>query len=197
MFTGLIEELGVLESIESSGKMTIKANKILDDLKIGDSVAVNGACLTVTAIKGNLISFHISETTRKLSNFKYGSIRVGEELNLERAMKINDRFGGHLVAGHIDGTAKIIDIRKSGLDNFFEFLVDRESIKLIVNKGSITIDGISLTISEVKNSSFVVTIIPETIKNTNLKQKHVNDLVHIEIDMIARYLKSIIANFGY
>jgi riboflavin synthase len=195
MFTGLIEELGILESLDNSG-IKIRASKILEDLKIGDSVAINGVCLTVTDIKNELVSFHISETTRRLSNFKYGSIGIGDKLNLERAMRADGRFGGHIVSGHIDGSAKIIDIRKSGADTFFEFLVNKEDMKLIVNKGSIAIDGISLTISDLKSSSFLVTIIPETINKTNLKFKRVNESVNIEIDIIAKYLKNIIGKFG-
>ena len=195
MFTGIIEETGVLKSV-STGKIVVGAKKILDDLKIGDSVSVNGVCLTVTTIDSTLISFDVSPTTSKLSRFRIGEVRVGEDVNLERALSLNTRLGGHLVSGHIDGICKIIDITKKEDSFFFEFFYPKELKSLIIPKGSVTIDGISLTISNVLTSSFVVTVIPQTIKETNLKNKRVGDFAHIEADIFARYIKHILLSEG-
>ena len=171
----------------------------MDDLTTGDSVAINGVCLTATNISGNNITFHLSKTTMDLSNFKIGSIKNSARLNLERAMKPDSRFGGHIVSGHIDGKVKVINIEKRGDDHFFEFLYSSEIKKYIIPKGSVALDGISLTISSVLSSSFIVTVIPETIKNTNLIEKRVGDFVNIEIDIFARYIAHILlfGDFNY
>ncbi len=191
MFTGIIEETGVLKSL-SHNNITIAAKKILSDLKVGDSVSVNGICLTVTDINKELISFDISPTTLKLSNFSSNRTKIGDDINLERALTPATRLGGHIVSGHIDGSCKIIDIYKKVESYFFEFLYPKELKSLIVPKGSVTIDGISLTISNILSSSFIVTIIPQTIKETNLKNKKVGDYTHIEVDIFARYIKHIL-----
>ncbi|HOV15097.1 MAG TPA: riboflavin synthase [Spirochaetota bacterium] len=195
MFTGIIEETGILKSI-SNGKILISVKTILSDLKIGDSVAVNGVCLTVTGIDSSLISFDVSPTTTKLSRFKVGEMRIGEDVNLERALSLNTRLGGHIVSGHIDGVCKIIEITKKDESFFYEFLYPKEIKSLIIPKGSVTIDGISLTISNVLSSSFLVTVIPQTIKETNLKNKRVGDFTHIEADIFARYIKHILLSEG-
>jgi riboflavin synthase len=194
MFTGIIEEVGLLKSINNKD-IQIQAKKILEDVKIGDSISINGACLTVTKVSDNILTFHVSSTTENLSNFKIGKMRIGDEVNLERAVTPLTRLGGHIVSGHIDGTLKIISIRKSGEDTFFEFLFSKEFKSLIIPKGSITIDGISLTISKVMSSSFIITVIPQTITETNLKNKRTGDFVHFEIDIFARYVKHIL-NYG-
>ena len=191
MFTGLVEETGRFVSLSSNGELVIKCNKILDDLKLGDSVAVNGTCLTVTSISGQNVSFHVSQTTNNVTNFKPGKLHSGMLVNLERALAVGDRLGGHLVSGHVDGLARVICVDKQGLDHFFEFQPPAELMKYIVAKGSVTIDGISLTVSWVGTSSFRITVIPATIENTNLKERRVGDYVHIEIDMIARYVEKI------
>lgn len=195
MFTGIIEEIGILKEIKSNGDLIIQSQKIIEDSKIGDSISVNGVCLTITDINKNLIKFHISETTMKIGRFK--DMRIGEILNLERALKATDRFGGHIVSGHIDGTLRIIDIKKKGSDTFFEFLYTKEFKNMFVPKGSVAIDGISLTISDVMSSSFVVTVIPHTLNNTNLKTKRVNDLCHFECDIFLRYINNILSNGVY
>ena len=191
MFTGLVEETGRFVSLSSSGELIVRCSSILDDLRLGDSVSVNGTCLTVTAISGQNVSFHVSLTTNNVTNLKPGKLHSGQLLNLERALAVGDRLGGHLVSGHVDGLARIIGIDKQGADHFFEFQPPAELRKYIAAKGSVTIDGISLTVAWVGTSSFRITVIPATIENTNLKERRVGDYVHIEIDMIARYVEQL------
>ncbi len=165
-------------------------------MKIGDSVAVNGVCLTATNIESNLVSFDVSPSTQKLSRFKVGDIRVGEEVNLERALTINSRLGGHIVSGHVDGVCRITEITRRGDFFIFEFLYPKELRPLIVPKGSVAIDGISLTVAELLSSSFIVNVIPQTIEETSLKHKRTGDCAHIEADIFARYVKHILINGG-
>ncbi len=196
MFTGLIEEVGRLKII-SNNEISIYCGKILEDIKTGDSVSVNGTCLTVTGVYSNFIKFHVSPTTVKYTRFKSGDIYINELVNLERALTLNTRLGGHVVTGHIDGKAEIISIRKLQNDYYFEFLYPKKLKTLIVEKGSIAIDGISLTISEVLSASFVVTVIKHTFNSTNLVQKKVGDAVHIEVDLFARYINNILVKGGF
>ncbi len=196
MFTGLIEEIGKIKTLKNK-ELSVFCEKILDGSKIGDSIAVNGLCLTITNISGNYISFHTSLTTMEHSRFKIGEININEPVNLERALLPETRLGGHIVLGHVDGKAKIISINKKGEDFYIEFLFPKELKSFIAPKGSVAIDGISLTISNVLSSSFIVTVIPHTFNNTNLKQKRVNDFTHIEVDIIARYAYNILKTGGY
>jgi riboflavin synthase len=196
MFTGLIEEVGKVKTLKSN-ELSIYCNRILEDSKIGDSIAVNGLCLTITEINDNFIKFHTSLTTVENSRFKIGKINIGEFVNLERALLPTTRLGGHIVTGHVDGIAKIISIRKKGEDIYIEFLFPKELKSYIAAKGSVAIDGISLTISKLLTSSFIVTVIPHTFENTNLKEKRVNDFTHIEIDIFARYSYNILNTGGY
>ena len=193
MFTGLIEEIGSVKAL-SNNKISIFCKRILEDSKIGDSISINGVCLSITEIYSDYLSFHVSPTTIELSRFKTGDIRAGEKVNLERALIPRDRLGGHIVSGHIDGKARIISIKKKGSDSYFEFLYPKELKNLIASKGSIAIDGISLTVSNIASASFVTTIIPHTLQSTNLGQKRVGDFVHIEVDIFARYIYHIIKN---
>ncbi|HOF02145.1 MAG TPA: riboflavin synthase [Spirochaetota bacterium] len=197
MFTGIIEEIGALHSFSNDGKLKIVCNKILDDIKIGDSVAVNGVCLTVVSINNNILTFHVSKTTSDISNFKIGRISNNAKLNLERALRLDSRLGGHIVQGHIDGIAKIIRIDKRAEDHFFEFFITEDLRKFIIPKGSVAIDGISLTISAVLSASFEVTVIPQTLKETNLKERRIGDYVHIETDFFVKYVSHVISNGGY
>ena len=187
MFTGLIEETGKLRSVKA-GEITVFCGKILEDMKTGDSVSINGVCLSAAVIHQDSVSFHVSPTTARLSRFNPGDIRAGEMINLERAVMPQTRLGGHIVTGHIDGVASVIDIKKSGADFFFEILTPAEIKKLIIPKGSVAIDGISLTISHVLSGSFTVTVIPQTFKDTNLREKKIGDKMHIEADLFARYV---------
>ena len=196
MFTGLIEEIGKIKSISSS-EISVSSKKIIADSKIGDSISINGLCLTITRINRDSFMFHTSETTKVHSRFNIGEMHIGEELNLERALSLGDKLGGHIVLGHVDDKARIISITKKGEDTFFEFFYPEELKYFIAPKGSIAVDGISLTISDVKSRSFEVTVIPHTLSSTNLKNKRINDYVHIEVDLFSRYIFNIIKTGGF
>jgi len=197
VFTGIIEEIGTLRSINSDGKLEVVCSKMLEDVKIGDSVAINGVCLTVISIDKTTLTFHVSKTTSDISNFKIGRISNNAKLNLERALRLDSRLGGHIVQGHIDGRVRIIRIDKKGEDHFFEFFTNEELRRFIIPKGSVAIDGISLTISFVSSASFEVTVIPQTMKETNLKDRRIGDYVHIETDFFVKYVNYAISNGGY
>jgi riboflavin synthase len=196
MFTGLIEEIGIIHSIRNN-EISITSKKVVSDSKIGDSISVNGLCLTITKINKDAMFFHTSNTTKEHSRFNAGDIRQGEEVNLEKALSLGGRLGGHLVLGHVDDKAKIIGITKKGEDSFFEFYYPEELKHFIAPKGSIAIDGISLTVSDVKSRSFEVTVIPHTLMSTNLKNKKINDYVHVEVDFFSRYIFNIIKTGGF
>lgn len=192
MFTGIIEELGTIKEVRKgsmSSVLTIACKKVLTDTQIGDSIAVNGVCLTVTAMGKEFFTADVmAETMRRssLSESKHGT-----KVNLERAMPAGGRFGGHIVSGHIEGTGKIAAIRKE--DNAIWYFVEASSniLRYIVEKGSITIDGISLTVAGVDTTSFSVSVIPHTQKETNLPEKKVNSIVNLETDVIAKYVEKL------
>lgn len=192
MFTGLIEETGTVRSI-SSGEIRIQCEKVLQDAKIGDSIAVNGVCLSVSALQGALVSFRVSPETQRLTKLSAGGVSPGEKVNLERALRFSDRLAGHLVSGHVDGIARIVDIVKQGDFVEVEFQYPKALRALIARKGSVAIDGISLTVAKLKSSSFTVAVIPQTLADTNLSQKRVGSEVHIEVDMFARYVHHMIS----
>jgi riboflavin synthase len=187
MFTGLIEEIGKLKAIKNDS-LILSAAKILENLKIGDSVAVNGCCLTVTNVENKDITFQTSPETKKLTRFNLAEMRVGASLNLERSLRADARLDGHIVQGHIDGKAKIINIKKQQQFYEFEFLYPKELKAMLAKKSSVSLDGISLTIANVMSASFTVAVIPKTMEITNLKNKHIGDYVHIEVDVLARYV---------
>jgi riboflavin synthase len=188
MFTGIIEELGVVRNISKRGDYTvfeIGAKLILEDIKVGDSVAVNGVCLTVVKRKIDRLFFDCMQETLTLTNL--GQLRISDAVNLERALKVGDRLSGHFVSGHIDAKTSIR--KKSFVKNnlCFEIVIPKGLNKCIVSKGSITIDGISLTVVDITASSFLVYIIPHTVKNTTLKYKNAGSVVNIEVDLLAKY----------
>lgn len=190
MFTGLIEEIGIIQSIRTSNKssqISIKANKIFDDLKIGDSVATNGICLTVTDIKDNLFTADVMNETLKRSNI--GFLKNGSSVNLERAMAASGRFGGHIVSGHIDGTGRIIKVTKDDIAIWYTISTTTDIMRYIVEKGSITIDGISLTVAKVTSNSFSVSVVPHTQKETTLITKKNNDILNLENDIVGKYIE--------
>ncbi|KFB07414.1 riboflavin synthase [Malacoplasma iowae] len=195
MFTGIIEEVGKIKKITKTSSgilLIISANKVLQDCKIGDSIAVNGICLTVTKFDSNSFSVDVmNETVKKTSLSKLSQNTC---LNLERAMLINSRFGGHIVSGHIDGIGTICEIKKDGIASIFKINTSKEITKYIINKGSITIDGISLTVVGVNDVSFTVSIIPHTMFVTNLGHKKVGDIVNLENDCIAKYVEKMLDN---
>ena len=188
MFTGLIETIAQIKDYkETSNGAIISVDAVFaSEVKTGDSISVNGVCLTVVKIYRNILSFEISKETLKVANFNY---KKGAVVNLERAMSAASRFDGHIVTGHIDGTAEIIKIEKDGFSYNFEFKIAEEITKYIVKKGSVTINGISLTVADVADKTFNVEIIPHTIENTNLKFAQIGDIVNIETDIFARYIE--------
>lgn len=195
MFTGIIEETGTVKNIKrraSSFELTISAEKIFSDLKLGDSVAVNGVCLTATSISDKIFTSDVMHETLNRSSLK--SLKNGSRVNLERAMAANGRFGGHIVSGHIDGTGTITKIEKDGIAFWYTIKADESIIKLIIEKGSIAIDGVSLTVAKVTNNDFSVSVIPHTMANTILPEKSVGDIVNLENDCIGKYVEKLIAN---
>lgn len=193
MFTGIIEEIGTVDAIRKGARsavLVIHGNKIFSDLKIGDSVATNGVCLTATEITGKTFSADVMNET--LSRSTLGKLRPGSPVNLERAMAADGRFGGHMVAGHVDGTGKILHIRRDDNAIWYTILADPEIMRYIVEKGSIAIDGISLTVAAVDNTSFSVSTIPHTVSQTNLHQRRRGDLVNLETDIIGKYVEKLL-----
>ena len=195
IFTGIIEELGVVKSIAingASGCITIKAKKVLEGTQLGDSIAVNGTCLTVTSINSDGFSADVmAETVRRTSLSQVGK---GDLVNLERAMILNGRFGGHIVSGHIDGTGTITKYTKEENAIWVTIKAPDEILDLIVEKGSICIDGISLTVATVSDRDFQVSIIPHTAKETTLIHKKVGSLVNLENDIVGKYIKKLMEN---
>lgn len=185
MFTGIVEETGRIQSI-TSNKITVECKTVLEDTKSGDSIAVNGVCLTVTDLTSGSFTADISsETLRVIAPLKSGGF-----VNLERAMSANGRFGGHIVSGHIDGTGKFLGANKN---NEFQFELPTELSKYVIKKGSITINGISLTIAGVGVNEITLAIIPHTLENTNLKFLKSGDFVNIEVDMLAKYVEKFLS----
>lgn len=196
MFTGIVEEIGQIQGISKGAKssvLTIQGNIIFEDLKIGDSIAVNGVCLTVVTFAQNKFTADVMNET--LNRSSLGELKKGSYVNLERAMSANGRFGGHIVSGHIDGTGEVLSIRRDDNAIWYTIKVNDNLMKYIVQKGSIAIDGISLTIARVNEDSFSVSIIPHTAKETILSHKRVGDNVNIENDVIGKYVEKLI-NFG-
>jgi riboflavin synthase len=193
MFTGIIEEIGKFEQIITRGnnlRLRIKAPKISVDLKVGDSVNINGACQTIIEAKDDYFTVEAVEETLKRTTLGQG--KSGDSVNLERALRLSDRLGGHFVTGHIDFVGKIKTITKRDQSNIYEFEFPPEYRNHFVEKGSVAIDGISLTIVEVQANSFTISIIPFTISNTILAEKNVGDPVNIETDLIGKYIERII-----
>ncbi len=187
MFTGLIEEVGVVRAL-SSGEIAVKCQKLLEGTKIGDSIAVNGVCLSVTAMSAHHLNFRVSPETSKLTNLAPGRLAVGTPVNLERALRYADRLGGHLVSGHVDGLGRLIEVVRLGDFVEMEFWFPAELRPFLARKGSVAVDGISLTVASVRSQSFVVAVIPQTLSDTHLSGVRVGSEVHLEVDMLARYV---------
>ncbi|WP_129126988.1 riboflavin synthase [Geomonas oryzae] len=194
MFTGLIETVGELVSIErrgASGSLTVKTALPLDEIRIGDSIAINGACLTVVRKGGGAVTFDVSPETIDRTAFK--NLKSGSPVNMERAMRLSDRLDGHLVSGHVDCVATVVERREVAGNIVFGFRFPAEFAKYIAAKGSVAIDGISLTVNSVGPDSFSVNIIPHTASKTTLLQKRAGDEVNIETDLLCRYLERLLA----
>jgi riboflavin synthase len=193
MFTGIIEETGIIKAIkrgERSSQLTIEAKLVIEGLKVGDSISANGACLTVTRFGSDYFMVDVMPETILQTNFS--ALKQGSTVNLERALKLIDRVGGHLVSGHIDGTGKIL--HRWVEDNAVGFKISAEGtiLRYIVDKGSVAIDGISLTITKVDPDAFSVSIIPHTLGVTTLLHKKAGDTVNIECDIIAKYVEKLL-----
>lgn len=190
MFTGLIQEIGVLESItnqKDSAKIAVKCDFIKVDLKVGDSISINGTCLTATEI--TKLGFTVDVMTKTLELTALSSLKPGDLLNLELAMRFTDRFGGHLVQGHVDTAATITSISPSVEWTRLQISLPEHLLKYVVAQGSICLDGVSLTIGEITGNLITVWLIPKTLEKTNLSSKKEGDQVNIEVDLLAKYVE--------
>jgi riboflavin synthase, alpha subunit len=186
MFTGLIEEQGRVLTPPRNGKLSLAASKVTEGLALGDSIAVNGVCLTVSAFSGQRFTADVMPETLHRSNL--GELRTGSLVNLERALPATGRFGGHFVSGHIDGVGSLLSVRPEGNALIFSIRAAPELLRSIVEKGSVAIDGISLTVVEVTETLFSVSVIPHTAAVTTLAGKRTGDRLNLETDMIGKYV---------
>jgi riboflavin synthase len=194
MFTGLIEDVGKIESLRVSGRsavLTVKTNLSVGGMKLGASIAVNGACLSVTKKGKRNFTVDVSPETLQRTNLE--KQRIGSLVNLELPMRLADRLGGHLVTGHVDGVGTVASVKRKGDFTFFTFRVPPKLGSLLVSKGSVAVDGISLTVNECSRERFSVVIIPLTLQNTNLRTRSLGDKVNIETDLIGKYVQSFVA----
>lgn len=194
MFTGIVEEIGTVSSVKGRGdggrEFRIACKTVMGDIKIGDSLAVNGVCLTIVEKKVNEISVEAVEETIKKTSL--GILRTGDKINLERSVTLESRLGGHLVQGHVDAKGKIISVEKLPMSRVFRIRLPRNLMRYIVPVGSVAVDGVSLTVAEKLTDSFKVAIIPHTFDNTIFKFLRVGSTVNIEIDMIAKLVASVV-----
>ena len=192
MFTGIVEELGVIQGIKrgsKSSRLLIKANKVLKNTKVGDSICTNGVCLTVTNLNTNSFEADVMAETLRRSNL--GDLTVGSKVNLERALTLESRLGGHIVSGHIDGVGEIISLVKEDNATWVTVKAKSDILRYVVLKGSITIDGISLTVAYVDENVFKVSIIPHTAQETTFLNKSIGETVNLECDVISKYVEKL------
>jgi len=195
MFTGIIEKTANVENFHKDAmysELSLKSPFPIEKISIGDSIAVNGVCLTVSRINNNNLFFQVQNETIKKTYF--ANLNPGDLLNLERALPADGRFNGHIVQGHVDEIGHIIRNSNTAADWIIEIKVSDDFLKYIVNKGSVAIDGISLTVTEKKTLSFTINLIPHTIENTNLKTKKINDPVNLEADILGKYIYNYVSN---
>ena len=193
MFTGIVEELGQIRKIQkgrSSAVLEIEARKVLEGTRVGDSICVSGVCLTVTSLEGGRFTADVMHETLNRSALQ--NARPGSLVNLERAMAADGRFGGHIVAGHVDGTGRIRGIERDDNAVWYTIGAGDEILRYVVEKGSIAIDGISLTVAKVGEGWFSISAIPHTIRETTLQVKHQGDLVNLENDVIGKYVEKLL-----
>lgn len=193
MFTGIIEEVGKVLNVQFdgiSGKITIKANVVTQETKIGESIAVNGVCLTVIDIKSDKFTADVMAETFRATNLNL--LKTNNDVNLERAMNLQSRFGGHIVSGHIDGQGIVSRIKNEGNAKWLFIKTTPEILNFIVNKGSVALDGVSLTVAYLSSEEFAVSVIPHTQEATTLFSKNIGDMINIENDLIGKYVKKFI-----
>ena len=194
MFTGIVEEAGQVVSFQlgaEAWKLIISATKAGADVAVGDSIAVNGCCLTAVAAAGPRLQFDVLEETRRLTNFS--ALQPGSLVNLERSLRFDGKVGGHFVTGHIDGLGTIEALEPRGKDFYLKVRAPAGTGRYVVHKGSIAIDGISLTVADVAGETLAVWLIPHTIEVTNLREKRPGDLVNLEFDMLGKYVEKLLA----
>jgi riboflavin synthase len=197
MFTGIIEEMGVIKSLNRTlggTRLTILASKVMADLSVGASVGVNGACLTVVDVSDREFSVEVSPETLTVTTL--GTLTVGAPVNLERAMRVNERLGGHLVAGHVDGVGTVRARQQDGNAIVLTIEAPKEILRYCVHKGSITVEGISMTINEIMDRAFTLAVIPHTAKETTLGLKQPGDVVNLEPDLIGKYVERLLQDRG-
>ena len=194
MFTGIVEELGTVRRVlpgARAGKIVIGAHKVLEDVHIGDSIAVNGVCLTVVSASADEFTADVMPETLRKSGL--GTLKAGDPVDLERAMAADGRFGGHIVSGHIDGVGRIVETRPEENAVIVTVSAPPEILALIVEKGSIAIDGISLTVASLSRTTFSVSLIPHTAAQTVLLKKHAGDVVNLENDIVGKYVQKLLS----
>ena len=199
MFTGIIEEMGVVKALTKNlagARLTIMAKGVLEDLRLGASVSVNGACLTVVEVDADRQEFCVDVSPETLSITTFGSLAAGDPVNLERAMKLSERIGGHLVSGHVDGIGTIANRRQEGNSIVLTIQAPPDILCYCIPKGSITVDGVSMTINAVQDRSFQLAIIPHTATATTLGIKQTDDRVNLESDLIGKYVERLLQERG-
>lgn len=196
MFTGLIEDLGTVEAVDSGveGARLRIATGLAEQIEPGDSVAVNGVCLTATSVKAD--GFETEAMNQTLSVTALGGLQAGERVNLELAMKPSDRLGGHIVQGHVDGVGEVVSLVEDGFAKRLEVALDPDLLRYAIDKGSITLDGVSLTIADLGDSWLSVSLIPETLERTNLGEARPGRKINVECDVIAKHVERLMAPFA-
>jgi riboflavin synthase len=192
VFTGLVEEVGQVVRLDADRRfrLQVSASRVLEGARVGESVSVNGACLTVSEVEGTTLAFNaMPETLRRTA---LGDLAEGSPVNLERAMSPGSRFGGHIVQGHVDGVGEVLGVRRDGDAEIWEFKAPEDVLRYTIEKGSICVDGISLTVVSVREDSFTVSILPQTRANTNLKELREGDRVNLEADIIGKYIERLL-----
>ncbi|WP_186669753.1 riboflavin synthase [Sporosarcina sp. BP05] len=193
MFTGIIEEIGTVSAVRpaaNSLQLSIRCTTVLSDVKKGDSLALNGVCLTVSDFSSNQFTADVMPETVKATTLQ--ALRTGSPVNLERAMAANGRFGGHIVSGHVDGTGEIVSVRQKENAIYLEISIATELLKYFIPKGSVTVDGTSLTVFGVTDKGFIISLIPVTQDDSIIGRKRIGDKVNVECDMLAKYIERLL-----